>query len=147
MEETGARSQTATSRLGPIEPLIGEIYDNSWATQRMLDDAFFNVEVWINSELAIEFTKQEEIAFISGDDTKRPRGFLTYESTNETNKVRVFGKLQYTVSGKATAVTTDVIIKLAYTLRKAYRTGAELMINNNSLFAIRLLRNSEGSYL
>lgn len=29
----------------------------------MLDDAFFNVEAWINSELATEFAEQEEIAF------------------------------------------------------------------------------------
>ena len=31
-----------------------EIYGNPQATQKMLDDAFFNVEAWINSELATE---------------------------------------------------------------------------------------------
>jgi HK97 family phage major capsid protein len=36
----------------------------------MLDDAFFNVEDWINSELAVEFSEQEEIAFTSGNGTK-----------------------------------------------------------------------------
>lgn len=41
----------------------------------MLDDAFFNVEAWINSELATEFAEQEEIAFTSGDGTKKPKGF------------------------------------------------------------------------
>lgn len=40
----------------------------------MLDDAFFNVEAWINSELATEFAEQEEIAFTSGDGTKKPKG-------------------------------------------------------------------------
>ncbi|EFC4607177.1 phage major capsid protein [Escherichia coli] len=38
-------------------------------------------------------------------------------------------------------------IKLIYTLRKAHRTGAKFMMNNNSLFAIRLLKDSEGNYL
>ncbi|EKB3834159.1 phage major capsid protein, partial [Escherichia coli] len=42
--ETDTRSQTATSRLELIEPLMGEIYGNPQATQKMLDDAFFNVE-------------------------------------------------------------------------------------------------------
>lgn len=42
----------------------------------MLDDAFFNVEAWINSELATEFAEQEEIAFTTGDGTKKPKGFL-----------------------------------------------------------------------
>ncbi len=41
----------------------------------MLDDAFFNVEAWINSELATEFAEQEEIAFTTGDGTKKPKGF------------------------------------------------------------------------
>jgi HK97 family phage major capsid protein len=44
----------------------------------MLDDAFFNVEDWINSELAVEFSEQEEIAFTSGNGTKKPKGFLAY---------------------------------------------------------------------
>ncbi|MCV5632117.1 phage major capsid protein, partial [Escherichia coli] len=35
--ETEARSQTATSKLGLIEPLMGEIYGNPQATQKMLD--------------------------------------------------------------------------------------------------------------
>ncbi|EKP2323710.1 phage major capsid protein, partial [Escherichia coli] len=115
--------------------------------QKMLDDAFFNVEAWINSELATEFAEQEEIAFTSGDGTKKPKGFLAYESTDETDKVRAFGKLQHIVSGEATAVTADAIIKLIYTLRKAHRTGAKFMMNNNSLFAIRLLKDTEGNYL
>ncbi|WFY69212.1 phage major capsid protein [Escherichia coli] len=115
--ETDTRSQTATSRLELIEPLMGEIYGNPQATQKMLDDAFFNVEAWINSELATEFAEQEEIAFTSGDGTKKPKGFLAYESTDETDKVRAFGKLQHIVSGEATTVTADAIIKLIYTLR------------------------------
>ncbi|EQA0587455.1 phage major capsid protein [Escherichia coli] len=105
--ETDTRSQTATSRLELIEPLMGEIYGNPQATQKMLDDAFFNVEAWINSELATEFAEQEEIAFTSGDGTKKPKGFLAYESTDETDKVRAFGKLQHIVSGDATAVDED----------------------------------------
>ncbi|WP_010375766.1 patatin-like phospholipase RssA [Escherichia sp. TW09308] len=145
--ETDTRSKTATSRLELIEPLMGEIYGNPQATQKMLDDAFFNVEAWINSELATEFAEQEEIAFTSGDGTKKPKGFLAYESTDETDKVRAFGKLQHIVSGEATAVTADAIIKLIYTLRKAHRTGAKFMMNNNSLFAIRLLKDTEGNYL
>lgn len=73
--ETDTRSQTATSVLGLIEPFMGEIYGNPQATQKMLDDAFFNVEAWINSELATEFAEQEEIAFTTGDGTKKPKGF------------------------------------------------------------------------
>ncbi|HBN4768346.1 TPA: phage major capsid protein [Escherichia coli] len=145
--ETDARPETDASKLGQIEPFMGEIYGNPQATQTMLDDAFFNVEDWINSELAIEFAEQEEIAFTSGNGTKKPKGFLAYASTLDPDKTRVFGTLQHILSGAAAGVTADAIIKLVYTLRKVHRNGAKFMMNNNSLFAIRILKDSEGNYL
>ncbi|HAT2727233.1 TPA: phage major capsid protein [Citrobacter freundii] len=145
--ETDARPDTDASKLGQIEPFMGEIYGNPQATQTMLDDAFFNVEDWINSELAIEFAEQEEIAFTSGNGTKKPKGFLAYASTLDPDKTRAFGTLQHILSGAAAGVTADAIIKLVYTLRKVHRNGAKFMMNNNSLFAIRILKDSEGNYL
>lgn len=145
--ETDARPETDASKLGQIDPFMGEIYGNPQATQTMLDDAFFNVEDWINSELAIEFAEQEEIAFTSGNGTKKPKGFLAYASTLDPDKTRAFGTLQHILSGAAAGVTADAIIKLVYTLRKVHRNGAKFMMNNNSLFAIRILKDSEGNYL
>lgn len=145
--ETDSRPETDASKLGQIEPFMGEIYGNPQATQTMLDDAFFNVEDWINSELAIEFAEQEEIAFTSGNGTKKPKGFLAYASTLDPDKTRAFGSLQHILSGAAAGVTADAIIKLVYTLRKVHRNGAKFMMNNNSLFAIRILKDSEGNYL
>ncbi|WP_370620142.1 phage major capsid protein [Citrobacter meridianamericanus] len=145
--ETDSRPETDASKLGQIEPFMGEIYGNPQATQTMLDDAFFNVEDWINSELAIEFAEQEEIAFTSGNGTKKPKGFLAYASTLDPDKTRAFGTLQHILSGAAAGVTADAIIKLVYTLRKVHRNGAKFMMNNNSLFAIRILKDSEGNYL
>ncbi|EHR0862101.1 phage major capsid protein [Escherichia coli] len=145
--ETDARPETDASKLGQIEPFMGEIYGNPQATQTMLDDAFFNVEDWINSELAIEFAEQEEIAFTSGNGAKKPKGFLAYASTLDPDKTRAFGTLQHILSGAAAGVTADAIIKLVYTLRKVHRNGAKFMMNNNSLFAIRILKDSEGNYL
>lgn len=145
--ETDARPATNTSKLGQIEPFMGEIYGNPQATQTMLDDAFFNVEDWINSELAIEFAEQEEIAFTSGNGTKKPKGFLAYASSLDDDKTRAFGTLQHILSGATSGLTADAIIKLVYTLRKVHRNGAKFMMNNNSLFAARILKDSEGNYL
>ncbi|MGN8235827.1 phage major capsid protein [Enterobacter soli] len=145
--ETDTRPVTDASKLGQIEPFMGEIYGNPQATQTMLDDAFFNVEDWINSELAIEFAEQEEIAFTSGNGTKKPKGFLAYASSLADDKTRAFGTLQHILSGATSGLTADAIIKLVYTLRKVHRNGAKFMMNNNSLFAARILKDSEGNYL
>ena len=145
--ETDARPETQASRLAQIEPYMGEIYGNPQATQTMLDDAFFNVESWINSELASEFSEKEEIAFTTGDGSKKPKGFLAYPSSDAADANRAFGTLQHVLSGATAGVTADAIIKLIYTLRKSHRTGAKFMMNNNSLFQIRILKDAEGNYL
>ncbi|WP_304167795.1 phage major capsid protein [Lonsdalea britannica] len=145
--ETDSRPETAGSRLAQIEPYMGEIYGNPQATQTMLDDAFFNVESWINSELASEFSEKEEIAFTTGDGSKKPKGFLAYPSSDAADATRAFGTLQHILSGATAGVTADAIIKLIYTLRKSHRTGAKFMMNNNSLFQIRILKDAEGNYL
>ncbi|TKI02671.1 phage major capsid protein [Martelella alba] len=145
--ETDARPATDASKLGQIEPFMGEIYGNPQATQTMLDDAFFDVESWINSELSSEFAEQEEIAFTSGNGTKKPKGFLAYPSTADKDAARAFGTLQYILSGAAASVTADAVLNLVYTLRKVHRAGAKFMMNNSSLFAVRILKDSEGNYL
>ncbi|MBK4723912.1 phage major capsid protein [Pantoea agglomerans] len=145
--ETAARPATNTPQLAQIVPFMGEIYGNPQATQTMLDDAFFNVEAWINSELSLEFAEKEEIAFTTGDGTLKPKGFLAYPSAVTDDKTRAFGTLQHILSGATGGVTADAIIKLIYTLRKVHRTGAKFMMNNNSLFQVRILKDSEGNYL
>lgn len=145
--ETAERPETATPKLAQIVPFMGEIYGNPQATQTMLDDGFFNVEAWINSELALEFSEQEEVAFTTGNGTLKPKGFLAYPSALTDDKTRAFGTLQHLLSGAAAGVTADAIIKLVYTLRKVHRTGAKFMMNNNALFQVRILKDSEGNYL
>ncbi len=145
--ETEKRPETATPKLGPIEPVWGEIYGNPGATQTMLDDAFFNVEQFITGELAIEFAEQEEAAFTNGDGSKKPKGLLAYGSEDKADKDRDWGKLQHLLLKKPTELTADEVMQLIYTLRKPYRNGAKFMMNNTTLFKVRTLKDSQGNYL
>ncbi|MBN5390737.1 phage major capsid protein [Serratia marcescens] len=145
--ETDGRPETKTSKLAVIEPVWGEIYGNPMATQTMLDDAFFDVENFIVSELTQEFAEQEEIAFTNGDGDKKPKGLLAYGSDIKDDKERDWGKLQHLLAGKPDAITADEIVKLVYTLRKPYRSGARWMMNNSTLFTVRTLKDSQGNYL
>ncbi|WP_340619627.1 phage major capsid protein [Xenorhabdus siamensis] len=145
--ETDKREETATSQLGVIEPVWGEIYGNPAATQRMLDDAFFDVEAFISSELTQEFAEKEEAAFTHGDGSKKPKGLLAFGSDDKADKDREWGTLQHLRLKKPAEVTADDILQLIYTLRKPYRTGAKFMMNNNLLFQVRTLKDSQGNYL
>ncbi|MTC37794.1 phage major capsid protein [Providencia alcalifaciens] len=145
--EVDKRPETKTPKLASIEPVWGEIYGNPSATQTMLDDAFFDVEQFITGDLAIEFAEQEEAAFTNGDGIKKPKGLLAYGSDEQADKDRDWGKLQHLLLKKPTEVTADEIMKLIYTMRKVYRSGAKFMMNNNTLFQVRTLKDAQGNYL
>lgn len=145
--EVDKRPETKTPKLASIEPVWGEIYGNPAATQTMLDDAFFDVEQFITGDLTIEFAEQEEAAFTNGDGIKKPKGLLAYGSDEQADKDRDWGKLQHLLLKKPTEVTADEIMKLIYTMRKVYRSGAKFMMNNNTLFQVRTLKDAQGNYL
>lgn len=147
VDETDPRPETGTPQLGVITPVWGEIYGNPYATQTMLDDAFFNVESFITDELTQEFAEREEEAFTMGDGNKKPKGFLAYAIDAKDDKARDWGKLQNITSGTVKVISADDIVSLTYTLRKVYRNGAKFMMNNQSLLAVRLLKDDKGNYI
>ena len=140
------RPETSTPKLSVLTPVWGEIYGNPHASQTMLDDAFFNVESFITSELATEFAEKEETALTIGDGDKKPKGFLSYATDDKKDKDRDWGKLQI-INAKAATISADDIISLIYSLRKPYRAGAKFMLNGQSLLAVRLLKDDKGNYI
>lgn len=147
VDEDDARPATGTPTLAALTPFMGEIYANPQATQTSLDDIFFNAEAWLSEEVAREFAAKEALAFVSGDGTKKPKGFLAYTMATTNDKTRAFGTLQKVVSAGIGAVNGDDLISLVHAARKGYRQNAVWMMNNMSVFAIRLLKDLEGNYL
>lgn len=149
--ETGARTETATPAFQEIAPPSGELYANPAASQAMLDDAQFDVEAWLADEIAREFARAEGAAFVSGDGTNKPKGFLSYTTTNEADSVRAFGTLQYIAAGAAGAFAAsnpqDKLIDLVQALKAPYRQGAAFVMNSSTLAKIRKFKTSDGAFL
>jgi HK97 family phage major capsid protein len=149
--EIGARAETGTPTFNEIVPSFGELFANPAASQAMLDDAQFDVESWLASEIAMEFGKAEGSAFVAGSGTNRPKGFLTYTATNEVDSVRAFGSLQYVASGAAGGFAAtnpqDKLIDLIQALRAPYRQGASFVMNSATLARIRKFKTSDGAFL
>ncbi|MFP5431570.1 MAG: phage major capsid protein, partial [Alphaproteobacteria bacterium] len=149
--ETGARAETGTPVFNEIVPPSGELFANPAASQAMLDDAQFDVEGWLASEIAREFAVAEGAAFVTGNGTNKPKGFLTYTTTNEADGVRAFGSLQYVASGAAGAFpATDPqnkLIDLVQSLRAPYRQGACFVMNSATLSVIRKMKTTDGAFI
>ena len=149
--ETDARAETDTPTFAEVAPPLGEIYANPAATQAMLDDAFFNVEDWLAEELATEFAAQEGAAFVSGNGTNKPKGFLAYTTTAEIDGTRAFGSLQHVLTGVdgdwPASDPTDKLLDLVYSLRAGYRPSAAFVMNTNLVAEIRKFKDGDGNYL
>ena len=148
--ETGARTETATPTFVEIAPPMGELYANPSATQAMLDDALFDVEDWLAGEIAMEFAKAEGAAFVNGNGTNRPKGFLQQPTAATTDGARAFGTLQHVASGAAGDFASnpqEKLIDLVQSLRAPYRQGAAFVMNSSTLARIRKFKTSDGAFV
>lgn len=149
--ETASRPETDTPVFEEVAPPYGELYANPAASQAMLDDARFDVEAWLSEELAQEFAVQEGAAFVSGNGTGKPKGFLDYATSNAADASRPFGTLQTVVTGADGAFPAsdpaDVLVELIHSLRPAYRQNAVFMMNTQTLSEIRKFKDADGAYL
>jgi len=149
--EGGARPGTATPTFAEIVPPMGDLYANPAASQAMLDDARFDVEGWLAQEIATEFARAEGAAFVSGNGTDKPKGFLSGTISNEADGVRAFGTIQYVASGAPGGFPVsnpqDRLIDLIQSLRSPYRQGASFVMNSATLSAIRKFKTADGAFL
>jgi HK97 family phage major capsid protein len=150
VSETAGRPETATPKFEEIAPPSGELYANPAASQAMLDDAAFDLEGWIASEIAMEFARAEGAAFVNGTGVNQPKGFLAADVSTLDDAARAFGALQYTGSGDATGLGDTIeltLIDLVHKMKAGYRQGASWVMNSTTLAEIRKLRTSDGAML
>lgn len=148
--ETDTRNQTNTSDLREVAPVFGMASAKPQASEESLDDLFFNVEQWLIESAAESIAQGEGAAFIGGNGTKKPLGFLAGPTPVATaDATRAFGTLQYIASGQAAALPTsaDLFYDLVYGVRARYRTNARWVTSKAVLANMRKYKDSTGQYL
>lgn len=144
--EAGARTATNTPTFYEAAALMGEIYANPQATQQSLDDLMFNVEAWVAASIADEFAFREGAAFVSGDGTNKPKGFLNYATLATADSSRAWGTLEHVATGVsadfAASNKGDKLVDLVYKLKAGHRANAVWMTNKAILAEIRAFKES-----
>ncbi len=134
--ETDARPETATPTLSETKVPMGEIYANPAASQRALDDAFFDLEGWLNQNISEEFAIEENKAFVTGNGINKPMGILATAG------------LPTVATGAAAAISNpDVIVDMIYKMSAAYRSGAAFYGNGLTTAGLRKLKDGQGNYI
>lgn len=148
--EGDTRNQTNTSDIADIKPTFGTLSAKPQATEESMDDLFFNVEQWLLDSVYEAHAQGEGAAFVSGNGTKKPTGFLAGPTPVTTvDASRAFGTLQYIASGQAAAMPTsaDTFYDLIYSLRARYRNNAQWVTNKLVLAAMRKFKDTTNQYL
>ena len=147
--ETESRSETASPKIGEWRIPVHEQYAEPRATQKLLDDALFNVEEFLAGKIAEKLARMENTAFVNGNGVKKPRGFLTYASGTPSSSA--FSVIERVATGAAGAFAStnpgDALIGLVYSLKSAYRDNAVFMMKRQTLADVRKLKDGNGNYL
>lgn len=143
-DEGTARTGTATPNLEEVSIKLHPIYAYPKTTQEILDFSDLDVLSWLTDEIKDTFVETEEIDLISGNGTKKAKGFLTYPQAAQADKVRPFGTLEKMT---VTAITADSLIDLLFKLKKKYRKNAVWVMNSNTAATLQKLKNGNGDYI
>jgi HK97 family phage major capsid protein len=147
--EAASRPTTTSQTLAELSYPTTELYAMPAATTAFLDDAAVDVGQWIADEVNAAFAAQETTAFVNGDGTNKPKGFLA--STTVAESSWSWGNLGYVATGTSGALPasngSDVLIDLVYALKAGYRQNANWVMNRKTQGALRKLKDSDGNYL
>jgi HK97 family phage major capsid protein/HK97 family phage prohead protease len=138
---TNARWRGETQAAEASEPTFGqaEVEVNELATftdisNTLLADAS-QAEAEVRLSLTEDFAQKEGLAFVSGSGVGQPEGVMTHAG------------IAHTVSGHATQVTADALIRLMYAQPATYRNAGVWAMNGATLAALRLLKDGQNNFL
>ena len=93
---------------------------------------------------------QRREAFVNGNGTNRPKGFLSNPISTAKDGVRPFGTLQYLATGAPGAFgpnQEERLVDLVQSLRAPYRQGACFVMNAATSARIRKMKTTDGQFL
>ena len=147
--ETAGRPETDPATLALLEFPSADLYACPAATQNLLDDALVDLDEWLAAEVEDAFAAQETEAFVNGDGTNKPRGFLDYDIVADATQA--WGEIGYVASGGAGAFAAedpaDRLIDLIYAPKAQYRPNSRFVMNRRTVSAVRKFKDADGNYI
>ncbi|GGG64270.1 phage capsid protein [Salipiger pallidus] len=146
VDEVTSSTETGTPTIDRVSIKLHELSALPKASQRLLDDSAFDIELWLAGRIADKFSRAEAAAFVSGDGIDKPRGFLNHATVD--NDVWTWGNLGYVPTGSdGTVGDGDAIIDLVYALGAEYRSKGAFVMNSKTAGALRKLKDADGRHL
>lgn len=139
--ENEDRNETDTPDVGVQRISVHEIFAQPRVTQRLLEDADFDVESYLGAKIGDKIGRTEASAFVAGDGVKKPKGFLVYPAGDGR------GRIEQVNSGVADNFNFDSLINLMSALKDFYAAGAVWGMRRATMGKVMLLKDGEGRYI
>lgn len=144
--EAEVRPVTETAKIGALQIFAHEQFAQPKSTRNMIDDAGFDLESWVQTKTRDIMTRTENTAFVSGDGSKKPKGFLslpawTTPGTYQRNAI------EQRNSGSAGNFTFDSVVNLQNDLKEVYQPRGVFLTKRKNFSDILLLKDSQGRSL
>jgi len=144
--ETAALTETDGPQVDRIKIPLHELSALPKASQRLLDDAAFDVEGWLAGRIADKFARSEAGAFVNGDGVDKPTGILNY--TAVANDSWAWGDIGYVTTGAVGTINGgDPIVDLVYAVGADYRANGTFVMNSKTAGTLRKLKDNDGRFL
>jgi HK97 family phage major capsid protein len=134
--EEGAALQFTDAKFGQKIMDAHKLHVAVKVTEELLYDSMFDLASYITTQFGIAIANAEEDAFLNGDGKGKPTGLF-----DETNG----GTVAKTLTG--TKLGTDDVLDLVYALKRPYRKKASFIMNDQTLAALRKLKDNNGAYI
>ena len=148
-DELADTSETAAPQIERISIYLHELSAMPKASQRLLDDSAFDVEGWLAGRIADKFARAEADAFVNGNGSGRPSGFLSGFAV--PNASWSWGTLGYVATGTAgdfdASNPADAVVDLVYALGAQYRANGTFVMNSKTAGAVRKMKDADGRFL
>jgi HK97 family phage major capsid protein len=149
--EEESRSVTATPKIGLLSIPTHEQYAMPKVTQTMLDDSVIDIAAWLQMKTNDIISRTENTAFVSGNGSKKPEGFLNLSAWTTVGTYER-GKLEHISSGvngtsAGLGLVADKIIEVQDSLLEAYQEGAVWVMNRMTWSKVKTLKDGSGQYL
>ena len=145
--ELESTSNTTTPSVGLKRIETHEQYAQALATTKVLNDTAFDIEGWLNADIAEQQAVAQNTAFITGNGVDRPRGFLDYTASASPGTE----ELEFTASGASGAWAGSNphlnLITCAYSLKAAYRAGAKWMMSKARVAEVMKFVDGDGNLI
>lgn len=133
-EDAYTESNTQFSQVSLAAHKLGTLIKVS---EELLNDSAFDLMTYLSGEFGRRLGNAEEQAFLTGTGTNQPTGILT-----DTN-----GASAGSTAAKTDTLTFDDLIDLFYSLKAPYRQNAIFLMSDDTVKAIRKLKDKNDQYV